>query len=284
MAAARRRHQPGPLLLPYLRPLIPGWPCSVVAALESGGTSWTALLNAIRLEPGVDLAQVSTDQLRQVVERLTEANRHSDGDPAILIVVDAGYGVPRLAFVLADLPVEDLGRMCSDRVMRRPAPSREEFDRAHPWHGAESVFGKPATWGDPRTAAVNDTIRYGGAAAMAWDRLPTMATAGAVVFAVARVWQGGTFGELWLRGSHLVLADRFPQRRACADRTGVSAETPSAAPVADLDQPLLTGLQVPPETARFQTGPDGSVIEDARRATPRTPARSPVLARMSRTR
>lgn len=32
--------------------MIPGWPYSVVAALETGRTSWTAVLDAIRLEPG----------------------------------------------------------------------------------------------------------------------------------------------------------------------------------------------------------------------------------------
>ena len=31
------------------------------------------------------------------------------GDPAILVIFDAGYDVTRLAFLLADLPVELLG-------------------------------------------------------------------------------------------------------------------------------------------------------------------------------
>jgi hypothetical protein len=35
--------------------MVPGWPYSIVAALETGRTSWTALLDAIRLEPGADL-------------------------------------------------------------------------------------------------------------------------------------------------------------------------------------------------------------------------------------
>ncbi|MFI6532218.1 transposase [Nonomuraea sp. NPDC050547] len=162
--------------------MIPGWPYSIVAALEIGRTSWTALLDASRLEPGADLAQVSADQLRQVVERLIEADQYTDGEPAILIVLDAGYDVPRLAFLLADLPVEILGRMRSDRVMRRLAPSREEFDRAHPYggrypkHGAEFVFGHPATWGDPHAQTVTDTTRYGSATAMAWDRLHPILT------------------------------------------------------------------------------------------------------------
>ncbi|RSS04317.1 transposase [Streptomyces sp. WAC04189] len=41
--------------------MVPGWPYSVVAALETGRTSWTALLDAIRLEPGADLAAVTAD-------------------------------------------------------------------------------------------------------------------------------------------------------------------------------------------------------------------------------
>src|SRR5512135_1804498 len=36
--------------------MIPGWPYSVVAALEPGRTSWTAVLDAIRLGPGDDAA------------------------------------------------------------------------------------------------------------------------------------------------------------------------------------------------------------------------------------
>lgn len=36
--------------------MVPGWPYSFVATLESGPTSWTALLDAKRLEPGADTA------------------------------------------------------------------------------------------------------------------------------------------------------------------------------------------------------------------------------------
>ena len=34
--------------------LIPGWPYSFVAALETGRTSWTAVLDAVRLGPADD--------------------------------------------------------------------------------------------------------------------------------------------------------------------------------------------------------------------------------------
>lgn len=62
--------------------MVPGWPYSIVAALETGRTSWTALLDAIRLEPGADLTAVTAEQIRDVVERLVEAGQWQAGLPA----------------------------------------------------------------------------------------------------------------------------------------------------------------------------------------------------------
>ncbi|EFL19346.1 predicted protein [Streptomyces sp. C] len=53
--------------------MVPGRPCSIVAALETGRSSWTALLDAIRLERGADLAVVTAGQVREVIERLIGA-------------------------------------------------------------------------------------------------------------------------------------------------------------------------------------------------------------------
>src|SRR5258706_256713 len=83
-----------------------------------------ALLDAVRLGPADDVAAVTAEQLRQVTERLIAAGHHTFGDPRILIVCDAGYDIPRLAFLLADLPVDLLGRLRSDRVMALPPPQR----------------------------------------------------------------------------------------------------------------------------------------------------------------
>ncbi|MEU0002539.1 NF041680 family putative transposase [Streptomyces microflavus] len=157
--------------------MMPGWPYSVVVALESGRTSWSAFLDAVRLAPGADLAAVTADQVREVVERLVAAGQWTAGDQEILVVLDAGYDAPRIAYLLSGLPVEILGRTRSDRVMRRPAPSREEFLLAHPKggrppkHGGEFVFGDPTTWGAEQAVTVTDTRLYGKATAQAWDRL-----------------------------------------------------------------------------------------------------------------
>src|SRR5215831_10716680 len=70
--------------------MIPGWPYSVVAGLESGRTSWTAVLDAVRLGPADDVTEVTAAQVREVVARLAEAGHWREGDPPILVVFDAG--------------------------------------------------------------------------------------------------------------------------------------------------------------------------------------------------
>jgi hypothetical protein len=76
---------------------IPGWPYSFVAVLEPGATSWTAILDAVRLGPADDATAVTAAQLRGVIERLIAAGQWQTGDPDIVIVSDAGYDVTRLA-------------------------------------------------------------------------------------------------------------------------------------------------------------------------------------------
>jgi hypothetical protein len=54
---------------------IPGWPYSFVAALESGRTSWTGMLDVVRLGPLDDPTRVTADQVSGVVDRLREAGQ-----------------------------------------------------------------------------------------------------------------------------------------------------------------------------------------------------------------
>jgi hypothetical protein len=152
--------------------MVPGWPYSVVCALETGRHCWTAPLDAQRLAPGQDAATVTATQLRQVITDLLTAGQWRPGDPDIVIVADAGYDGPRLSFLLSDLPVAVLVRMRSDRVLRRPAPPHTPGTRGRPRrHGGEFVFGDPATWGEPDVATHTDTRLYGPATARAWNRL-----------------------------------------------------------------------------------------------------------------
>ena len=124
--------------------MIPGWPYSVVAALEPGRTSWTAPLDAVRLGPDDDETEVTAAQVREVVTRLVGAGHWRQGDPAILVVFDAGYDVTRLAWLLADLPVELL-RPAAQRPGDAPAgaatPARHE--RPAPQARPRAGTGRP---------------------------------------------------------------------------------------------------------------------------------------------
>jgi len=151
---------------------IPGWPYSFVVALESGRSSWTAPLDAVRLAPGADLAAVTAKQLREVIGRLVDGGHYKPGDADVWIVMDAGYDAARLAYLLADLPIRILARMRSDRVLRRATPPRSPGSLGRPRrHGGEFIFGDPASWGEPDVTTVTDTRLYGVATARAWHRL-----------------------------------------------------------------------------------------------------------------
>jgi hypothetical protein len=112
--------------------MIPGWPYSIVAALETGRTSWTAVLDTVRLGPDDDAAAVTAVQLREVVERLIVAGQHRPGDPPIEIVMDSGYDVTLIRLQVDHLP--------GDRAPRplwlwtsRPQATAQQVD--HAWQG-----------------------------------------------------------------------------------------------------------------------------------------------------
>ena len=106
--------------------MIPGWPYSLVAALEPGRTSWTLPLDAVRLGPADDATEVTAAQVREVVDRIIAAGHWHAGDPDVLVVFDSGYDLTRLAWLLADLPVEIIGPAAQrpGDVLPCPAASR----------------------------------------------------------------------------------------------------------------------------------------------------------------
>jgi hypothetical protein len=152
--------------------MIPGWPYSVVAALEPGRTSWTAVLDAVRLGPDDDDIAVTATQVRDVITRLVAAGHWREGDQPILVIFDAGYDLTRLAWLLADLPAQVLGRLRSDRVMQLSAPPRQPGTPGRPRkHGGQLALADPATWPSPQVTTTTATSRYGTAVTGAWDRV-----------------------------------------------------------------------------------------------------------------
>jgi hypothetical protein len=171
--SAQRGHCHRPCRCDGLRQTIPGWPYSIVAALEVGRSSWTAPLDAVRLRPGDDVTEVTAAQIRHVIARLGEAGQLRDGDPPVLVVLDAGYDVIRLAYLLADVPVELLGRLRSDRVFRAPAPppSGRRGRGRPPRHGGEVKLADPASHPSPEAEHQGNHPRYGAFTLRAFGRL-----------------------------------------------------------------------------------------------------------------
>jgi hypothetical protein len=151
---------------------VPGWPYSFVAALGPGRSSWTLLLDAVRLGPGDDQCAVTAAQLREVVGRLVAAGHWRDGDPRVIIVMDSGYSPVRLAWLLADLPVTVVARVRSDRVFYGSAPGRVAGVRGRALrHGAPVKCDDPATWHSPGLEAGAASARHGPLQVMAWARV-----------------------------------------------------------------------------------------------------------------
>ncbi|MGO1052907.1 transposase [Crossiella sp. CA198] len=124
--------------------MVPGWPYSFMAALEPGRTSWTALLDVVRMRPSDDHTDLAATHLRAVVDTLITAEHWREGDPAIWIVGDSGYDGPRLAFLLADrhegqLPIMEgtVIRLHVDRLPGTGTPKPSWL-----WYSATATTGQ----------------------------------------------------------------------------------------------------------------------------------------------
>ena len=152
--------------------LIPGWPYSFVAALGPGGSSWTLPLDAARIGPDDDETVVTAAQLREVTARLIAAGHWKDGDPPVLVALDAGYNASRLAWLLGDLPVMLVVRVRSDRVFYRPVPPKAPGTPGRQGrHGTPVSCADPATWAGAQVSATAGSARYGPLAVTAWHRV-----------------------------------------------------------------------------------------------------------------
>ena len=152
--------------------LIPGWPYSFVAALETGRTSWTAMLDAVRLGPADDATAVTAAQLRDVVDRLARPGTGGRATRTILIVFDAGYDVTRLAFLLRRPAGRVLGRLRSRPGPATCPPRPRHRGRSAARPGTAPVLASTSRPPHPNSAAATatETTRYGTAFADAWDR------------------------------------------------------------------------------------------------------------------
>ncbi|MGO9669443.1 MAG: transposase [Streptosporangiaceae bacterium] len=142
--------------------MIPGWPYSLVAALEPGRTSWVRPLDAVRLGPADDATEVTAGQVREVVTRIIAAGHWKDGGPDILVIFDAGYDLTSLG---PAAPGADQPRRMGDPRRppaghrRHPHPAARRRSSAWlPAPGADVAMvippGRPPRRGDRAAAGV----------------------------------------------------------------------------------------------------------------------------------
>jgi hypothetical protein len=168
----QRLHCHRPCRCDGVRQTIPGWPYQVAAALGGGRSSWTGPLDAVRLGPQDDPTEVTAAQIRGLVARLERAGQWRPGDLPVLFVLDSGYDIVRLTWLMREEPVRLLGRIRADRVMRAPAGMRRGTHPGRlPRHGAEFRLAQAATYPAPvqESAGVHD--RFGQVLARCWGRL-----------------------------------------------------------------------------------------------------------------
>ena len=152
--------------------MVPGWPYSLVAALGPGASSWTVLLDAARIGPDDDETDLAAAQLRAVAGRLAAAGRHRAGDPDIIIVMDAGYDVTRLAWLLADLPVVLCARLRKGRVFHAPAPPKRAGKAGAPPRHGTGVKCAPGTGSGGAALTAGAASRgHGPVQVTAWHRM-----------------------------------------------------------------------------------------------------------------
>jgi DDE superfamily endonuclease len=167
-----RLHCHRPCRCDGVRQTIPGWPYQVAVALQGGRSSWTWPLDLIRLGPDDDPTAVTAAQIRALVERLTQAGQWHPDDPPILVVLDAGYDVVRLSWLLREVPVRLLGRVRADRVLYGVAGRRRgDWPGRPPRHGDVFRLADPATHPLPAQTSTSRHDRFGTVVARCWGHL-----------------------------------------------------------------------------------------------------------------
>jgi hypothetical protein len=148
------------------QPIIAGWAFQWIAQLGFDRDSWTAPVDARRLQPLDDTDQQAACQVRALLGRLPA------GGPVPLVVFDAGYDSAQLTLDLAEQRVAVLVRLRADRCLYAdplpPPPGKTGRPRRH---GAKFNCADPTTWPAPTATLVCHDDQYGTVSVAAWAGL-----------------------------------------------------------------------------------------------------------------
>jgi hypothetical protein len=169
----QRCHCHAPCRCDGTRKTVAGWPFQKVAGLEWGASSWTALMDTQRLDPGADLSMAVVDQVGRVCTQMDP--KVLAGRPATVAAFDSGYDPTRITYLArqAGLPVQVLARVRAKRVFYSsppPAPARPTGGRTR-LHGDRFVLADPATHPAPEQSVSAEHPRYGKVRIDAWHGL-----------------------------------------------------------------------------------------------------------------
>ena len=148
------------------QPIIAGWAFQWICQLGLARDSWTAPVDARRLDPLDDTDHTAARQIRALLGRLPV------GGPLPWFVFDAGYDSAQLTLDLAQVPVVVLVRLRSDRCFYADPPPRPPGKTGRPRrHGAKLAFADPTTWPTPTATLACHDDQYGTVTVQAWSGL-----------------------------------------------------------------------------------------------------------------
>ena len=148
------------------QPIIAGWAFQWIAQLGFARDSWTAPVDARRLDPLDDTDHTAAVQVRTLLERLPA------GGSVPWFVFDGGYDSAQLSLDLAEVLVAVLVRLRSDRCFYADPPPRPPGSTGRPRrHGAKFNCADPATWPVPTATLTCQDDQYGTVAVKAWTGL-----------------------------------------------------------------------------------------------------------------
>ena len=160
---------------------LPGWPLSVLTGLHWGSSSWVDAIEARRLRPGKDHADVTVAQVTDLLADLAATGKRRPGDPPPLMLLDAGYPATGISHALVGQDVQVLVRLRSDRVFYAGPAERAPGQRGAPRrHGQRFALDDPGTHHPPASswpATRRATAKCGSGPGRACTR-PWLAPAG----------------------------------------------------------------------------------------------------------
>jgi DDE superfamily endonuclease len=151
------------------KPIVAGWSYQWISQLNWEADSWTAPMDAVRLDPHPEAPgaeQVAAAQIRTLLKRLgpTEA--------VPLFAFDGGYDPVQLSVELAGTRAQTLTRVKSSRVFHFPAPPRTPGRSGAPRrHGAKFRCQDESTWPEPDQVLITSDAQYGTVSVAAWHGL-----------------------------------------------------------------------------------------------------------------